>query len=386
MTNDPRGTAQPVFHVDETGRVAEVGTVSFVGNEGTWVDFRGEDRRVCDGLPPEMAFAAPSGYVGARIAQTMSSTLGVPAALNYWSDDDRVRFLCRTGHDVAGSLMWGADSLAAHTKQRKISPIAESDCPSAYLTMVNASLSAYAATSAGGAQPKFACETKARGHLIVKFEHVGTRSAELLVLEELALRSLAHTALPAATARYLEHGEYAFLEIERFDRVGRFGRRGMISAGALDDEWFGRRDHWPAFGARCLKEGWLSARDVQQILVLVAFSELIGNTDRHFENLSLLTDAHGRPVAVAPAYDMLPMIYASIRGGVEPALRPITPNFATLGTDPNVFRPALDAARIFWNAAAFDGRLSASMRKASSDNVAVAMRAVKPLMTSGQLS
>lgn len=39
---------------------------------------------------------------------------------------------------------------------------------------------------------------------------------------------------------------------------------------------------------------------------------LIANTDRHYGNISLLLD--GDDWALAPAYDMLPMLYAPVGG------------------------------------------------------------------------
>lgn len=112
---------------------------------------------------------------------------------------------------------------------------------------------------------------------------------------------MSKSGLAAARADYLELDDYGYLEVERFDRVGRFGRRGLISAGAVDDELFGMRDNWPAFAQRCEEPRILDAEAVRRVLILAAFSELIGNGDRHFENLSLLTDDRDRPYALAPA-------------------------------------------------------------------------------------
>ncbi len=149
------------------------------------------------------------------------------------------------------------------------------------------------------------------------------------------MRRGADAGIEAANARYLEHGTYAFLEIERFDRVGRFGRRGMISAGALDDECFGMRDNWPAFAQRCETAGMLGPDSVRRILVLTAFSELIGNGDRHFENLSLMTDE------------------------------------------------AFEAAHAFWTRAAADRRLSRGMREISGGNARQIAEVVAPLLPAG---
>lgn len=281
---------------------------------------------------------------------------------------------------MAGALIWGTEPFAAHMASRQSAPLSDLDIPGAYEALARATTQTGAGSSAGGEQPKFTCETQARGHLIVKFARVGTRSAEMLVLEELALRCLGEAGIAAATARYLESGGYGFLEIERFDRVGRFGRRGMISAGAIDDELFGMRDNWPAFAQRCEKAGLLRPASVQQVFVLAAFSELIGNGDRHFENLSLMTDERGRPVAVSPAYDMLPMMYAPMGGGIEPELQRVAPSFQSLGARGEVWKQAFGAARNFWTLAASDLRLSGPMRAVSMANGLHIAEVVAPLL------
>lgn len=382
VRNEPVPSPQSVFRVGEDGRVTEVGAVSFLRG-GTWVDMGGPDSRLHEGLPPAMAFAAPSGYLGARIAKVVATEIGVPSSLRDWSDDHRVKFLCSVGSDVAGSLMWGASSFAAHMASRQVAPIATADIPKAYQDLANATSQTGAGSSAGGEQPKFTCETEARGHLIVKFARVGTRSSEMLILEELALRALDEAGVEAALSRYFEIDGYGFLEIERFDRVGRFGRRGMISAGAIDDELFGMRDNWPSFAQRCEEAGMLGPSSVRQVLVLTAFSELIGNGDRHFENLSLMTDERGRPIEVSPAYDMLPMMYAPVGGGIEPELRLVAASFQSLGAKPDVWEQAFQAAHAFWTAGAADPRLSEAMREISAANARHVAEVVAPLLPAG---
>jgi len=49
--------------------------------------------------------------------------------------------------------------------------------------------------------------------------------------------------------------------------------------------------------------------------LLFAFGTLIGNTDMHAGNLSFVTDS-GRPYALSPAYDMLPMAFSPSSGGI----------------------------------------------------------------------
>lgn len=377
---EPVASPQPMFRIDAEGRVEEVGKLSLLQGGGTWVDLGGKNRQLHQGLPPAMAFAAPSGYLGARLAKLAAASIGVPPSLRDWSDDHRVKFLCSLGSDVAGSLMWGANSFAAHMDSRRLAPWPDAGIPRLYQESASATARVGIGSSAGGEQPKFTCETESRGHLIVKFARAGSRSADLLVLEELALSSLAAVGIAAAAARYLEIGDYGFLEVDRFDRIGRFGRRGMISAGAIDDEFFGQRDNWPAFARRAADAGMLDEADVQRVGVLTSFSELIGNDDRHFENLSLMTDEQGRPSAVSPAYDMLPTIYSPLGGGIEPELRLVSPAFNSLGAQTGVWTEAFEAAHAFWTRAAADKRLSAPMREISAENATTIAKVVAPLL------
>ena len=72
-----------------------------------------------------------------------------------------------------------------------------------------------------------------------------------------------------------------------------------------------------------------------------AFGPLIGNTDRHHGNLSVV-GAYGPPYALAPAYDMLPMGFQPRSGGaLTDTLNPAT-LLAVVG--PLVWRRALSLA------------------------------------------
>jgi hypothetical protein len=238
-------------------------------------------------------------------------------------------------------------------------------------------------SSAGGEQPKFLSMVEDSGHVIVKFAKHGSRMAELLPLEHLALTALADVGLPAAATQLLASDGYVFLEVQRFDRVGPHGRMGMLSAGSVDDEFFGKRDTWSQFAARCEQARYICAKEARDIDVMAAFSELIGNNDRHFENISLLIGEDGEYQGVAPAYDILPMRYASIGGGVDPALVPITPKVGTVGANPAVWSAAARAAERFWTAVQtveLAAPIPAALRKLAEANRQVARDFVQPLL------
>ena len=202
-----------------------------------------------EGLPPYMAFAAPSGFLGRQLAQEAAGSQCFPASLKDWSDEHRVAYLFTQGLNLPGNLVFGDVTLQKEMALRAAAPIPAAEALAHYVAMASALKAASYGSSAGGEQPKFLSLTEGAGHVIVKFAKRGSRMAELLPLEHLALRALGEVGVPAAPTRLLAAGDYVFLEVVRFDRVGPTGRIGMLSAGSVDDEFFGRRDSWPARSA-----------------------------------------------------------------------------------------------------------------------------------------
>jgi len=98
---------------------------------------------------------------------------------------------------------------------------------------------------------------------------------------------------------------------------------------------------------------------VDTIGLLDAFGALIANTDRHHGNLSLLL--HDHRWRLAPAYDMLPMLYAPVAGEVvhrDFMAQPPRPTVQTLAVWPR----ALQLARRFWRNAGDDERIGPDFR------------------------
>jgi len=364
------------------GHVRPFADIEFLAG-GATLERAGKTTRLYEGLPPYMAFAAPSGFLGRQLAQEAAGSQRFPASLRDWSDEHRVAYLFTQGLNLPGNLVFGDDPLQKEMALRAAAPIPAAETAAHYVAMASALKAASYGSSAGGEQPKFLSLTEGAGHVIVKFAKLGSRMAELLPLEHLALRALGEVGVPAAPTRLLAAGDYVFLEVVRFDRVGPTGRIGMLSAGSVDDEFFGRRDSWPEFAARCEQAKYLPPGDARQVDTMAAFSELIGNTDRHFENISLLIDEAGEYKGIAPAYDILPMRYASIGGGMDPDLTLIEPRIGTIGPKPEVWERAARAAERFWLAAQADvlaAPLSQEMRRLAAQNLEVVRRFVAPLL------
>jgi hypothetical protein len=223
-------------------------------------------------------------------------------------------------------------------------------------------------SSAGGEQPKF-CTVRDGRQVIVKFSPAGNspadkRSRDLLVCEHLALRTLQEAGVAAATTRVFIEAGRVFLEVERFDRTAR-GRIGMVSLMAYDAQHIGKIDNWAATANRMASRGLMRADDAQRLRFLEAFGRLIGNTDRHYGNISLLIDDGNW--RLSPAYDVLPTLYAPVNGELparELATSAAAATVDTLGEWPHARR----LAHVFWQAVAADTRVTAPFRAIARTN------------------
>jgi hypothetical protein len=373
---------QRIYRHMRQGHIEPFADVEFLAG-GATVERIGGVTRLYEGLPPYMLFAAPSGFLGRQLAHEAATNPSFPTSLRDWNDDHRVAYLFTQGLNLPGNLIFGSAPLERELALLAVNPTPAQDKVDCYIGMASALRGAAFGSSAGGEQPKFLWLTEDSGHVIVKFAKVGSRMAELLPLEHLALRSLSEVGIPASRTQLLAGGGHVFLEVQRFDRIGLNGRIGMLSAGAIDDEFFGMRDSWSEFAARCEQERYLTAEDARNIDVMAAFSELIGNNDRHFENLSLLIREDGEYQGVAPAYDILPMRYASLGGGVDPDLTPVEPKVGTIGAQPEVWARAAAAAERFWAVAMNEDLpvpVSHQMRQLAHANLRVARAFVAPLL------
>ena len=374
---------QSIYRISSTGSMEPFASVEFLSG-GTTLESTASGNTLYDGLPPYMAFASPSGFLGRQVARAAALEMQFPESLKDWGDDHRIAYLFTRGLNLAGNLVYGETSLQREMEFRKARAIPADAKSAHFVAMANQLKDAAYGSSAGGEQPKFLSLAEDTGHVIVKFAKRGSRMADLLPLEHAALRSLEAVGVPAAQTQLSQAGDYIFLEVQRFDRVGRHGRVGMLSCGAIDDEFFGARDTWSEFAARCEQARYLTAREARHIDVMAAFSELIGNGDRHFENISMLLGDDGEYAGVAPAYDILPMRYASIGGGVDPDLTSISPRLGTIGAKPEVWAKAAEAANLFWTAvqqAQWGGLLAPKeFRELAKHNLAVAQDFVAPLL------
>jgi hypothetical protein len=366
-TVDGLRSPTPVYEADEHGELRELARLHPVEPFGWYCEAAGEavpsgwhgtDPRTPDAkaLPWWLRDLQPQGFFG-RAWLKRHPDHGFPADLRAWTGDDVLRWAAAYGEDAPGALFVGP---VARDRWLGEQPAVPSD-DAALPELAEACQAGEVGSSAGGEQPKF---TRTWRHPdgtlrpeLVKFSPPvdapgGRRWADLLVAEHLAHVTLAEAGLPACTSRIVAAGRL-FLCVDRFDRVGHRGRRGVASLSALDDGPGHDIGRWTTVTAHLVAAGRIGAAVHAQAAWLQAFGDAIANTDMHLGNLSLLTRGD-RLVGLAPVYDMLPMADAPRFGGE---------------VLPDRWRPPTDlpadvaaAARRFWRRVAEDDRVSADYR------------------------
>lgn len=388
-----------VFQINTQGEPRQIGRLHLAHGHGCWFEGPGgrnewpdwpldpTDTAMTDGwhegLPYPLQDMRPEGFLGRAFAHTHAALLQVPEDPRGWSDDDTLHALSLLGADTVGDLIVGEAAYQRWAAQRlqadagaQATP--EAECPDAWLQRAGEAMQAgHAGSSAAGEFPKFTGAVRqADGqtrHVLVKFSGLddapgSRRWADLLICEHLALQALATMGVPAASSRILQAGGRTFLEVDRFDRHGAHGRSPVCSWQAVGTALLGDTNGpWHEAGQRLQQRGLIArgdAHSVRTLGLLWHFGRFIQNTDMHAGNLSFVpVDGH---LQVAPAYDMLPMHHAPVRG-VELPQR----NYEVALPMPASFeaaRPAAMAARAFWMQASEDRRISDGFRAVCAAN------------------
>jgi hypothetical protein len=360
------GAEVPVVKVDAGGDASAFGRIVPLQDGRCWMDEQDGPSALHDGLPWFLSDMRPQGFIGRAFAHGHPE-LGLPANPEHWTDDDVLQALSLCGEDLPGNLVVGGESF------RRFQSIAARPAPavmaSDYPAMADSAMQGtLPGSSAGGEQPKF-CTVRDARQVIVKFSPAGNspadrRSRDLLVCEHLALRTLQEAGVAAADSRVFIEAGRVFLEVERFDRTAG-GRIGMVSLMAYDAQHIGKMDNWAATANRMAARGLMRADDAARLRFLEAFGRLIGNTDRHYGNISLLIE--NGVWRLAPAYDVLPTLYAATNGELPPrelAAGGLAPTIETLAEWPS----ARQLATVFWQAVAADTRITAPFRAIARKN------------------
>jgi hypothetical protein len=351
------GSRLPVYRVTEAGKSEQHGVLTLLEGGRHWLEAPRGDT-LFEGLPPFTVDMGPQGYVGRALGGRYPE-LGLPPRIVDWNEDHQLLFLARRGEDCVGNLIIGQESLDRFLASTLV-PVDRSSYPE----LVRLWAQGQPGSSVGGEHPKFLAYTGGR-HVLVKFVGddegaAARRWKELLICEAMALEVVREAGLEAARAHCFVEKGHCFLEVERFDRVGPRGRRGMVSLLALDNEYVARHGatRWAQVAPFLHEQGFIDADDVRRVRWLDVFGQLIGNTDRHFGNLSFLETPDGR-LRLAPIYDMLPMMFApSGTTLVARTFEPEPPSSSTLEVWPDA---ALHAHR-YWTRLMERADLSAELR------------------------
>ena len=385
------GAPLPLYRIDETGRLRQAGTLHLTVPDGCraeglddWAWPLDPDMQDgwFDGLPYFLQDMRPSGFLGRNFARHHAALLQVDEDPTRWTDDDVLRALALLGSDTPGDFILGEP--AARRWLQVSQPlsghgIGDDTVEAEYLRLADQAMAhGWAGSSAAGEFPKFTA-LRQRGkqlqHVLVKFSgsdrSPGTaRWSDLLVCEHLAAEVLARQLdLPASNSRILQAGGRTFLEVDRFDRHGLLGRSGVVSWLAVNTAFFGRAGTGWSEAARLLAAlGFIEWPEAERLARLWHFGQLIANTDMHDANLSFEATPidGGAGLKMAPAYDMLPMLYAPVRG-VELTERRYAPRLP-LPADESAWNEAAPGALAFWQAAADDARISKAFRRICAAN------------------
>jgi hypothetical protein len=374
---DGVGRQVPIHEVTPQGALHPFGTLYPLDGGGFWMDEADKahgSSALHDSLPWFLYDMRLQGFLGRGFAAAHPA-LQLPANLQHWSDDHILKALVNAGEDLPGNLVVGSAAfdrfLGLPSPQRTRAPVVDTPATLYPALATQALGQTLAGSSAGGEQPKFSALRD--GHpVLVKFSPAGDSAADqrwrdLLICEALALHTLADAGISAAHTELIEAGGRVFLESRRFDRAPQ-GRVGMVSLEVYDRQYIGQGTNWVDTARRSDQAGpeRLSAADVSTLCLLDAFGALIANTDRHHGNISLLLHEHRW--RLAPAYDMLPMLYAPVAGELVPrdfGANPPKPSVHTLAFWPR----ARELATRFWQTAALDERISADFRATAQANL-----------------
>lgn len=370
------GARVPMYRIDEQGQVHVLGELVPLMAGEFWCEFVGRPGVLYPGLPHFLADMQPQGFMGRAFASRVAAELGFPERLVDWNDDAHLLAMALYGEDLSGNLIVGEESLRRFYKAHEANVVAKAaDRAQEYPRKAESNLASNPGSSAGGEQPKFTYawrDGENTHHVIVKFSPAGNAPAaqrwrDLLHSEKLALDVLRENGTDAAENLLLEAGGRLFLEVERFDRMGERGRRGLLSLGAIDDHRFGARDNWSRCASRILHDRMITTEEARQLVLLDTFGAMIANTDRHFGNVSLFIENFS--YSLAPAYDMLPMRYRPNEEG-EVVQREFSPPYPD-SVNREVWLLALLMALSYWEQLAKMTLVSSGFREIAAQNAKV---------------
>lgn len=391
------GSAWPLWRMRPDATLTELGTLYLLRGDRFQFEPTGERPNLTrpvehvpghfPGLPWFLDDLRPQGFLGRSLAHRRGPLLGVRTDLNSWRLRDTLLAITRTGGTAIGDLLLGSHAVeqALAELETPSDAVEVADRHARYPEWAEAALAGEEiGSSPGGEQPKFTSTvvtSAGRYAALVKFAvydsgQAAARWADLLACEQLALASLHNAGLPAATAELIDAGSHLCLEVRRFDRTeDLLGRHGFVSLAAVDAAFTGTGGHdWGLTAEHLVAAGLIDTDTARQVSTLHWFGRFIGNSDMHAGNLGFhLADAG--PLALAPAYDMLPMYLAPSRTGAVRVARPLSLSAPERAGQTAHIAHAAQVAIGFWEQAANSAHIrSDELRQLAAQNREVVAR------------
>lgn len=370
------GRSVVVHEISKEGKTLKLGTLHGVEpNDGFYFESANPGTIRSDfysDLPYFLNDLRPSGFLG-RLIPLKYSDLEVPKDVTEWSANNCLLYLTQYGFDLIGNLILGEiafkNYLAGQSGRKIVDPKKRHlEYPRMAVEVLE---HGDPGSSAGGEQPKFsAVVSKNETSVLVKFSpkvetEVGRRIADLLICEDISSRVLGSVGRMAVKSEIISGKDQVFLEVQRFDRVGRHGRLGLVSLEALDAQFSGRGVTWVERSRGLLEEGVISREDYDAVRWLELYGQMIGNSDMHAANISFFIK-YPQAVALAPIYDMLPMLYIPKNDQIiERELEPPLPG----SEDADIWSEVWETAKEFWSTASADKRISSGFRAIAKANL-----------------
>lgn len=339
--------SESLYEINETGLVSQLGNL-YRQPENRMLLVQGIEYIAYEGLPFYFYDAVPSGFLGSiHLKNIVERDSRLTSKSQDWSDRQVLHYMENYGDDLAGNLVLGS-RMAEQASAKEYLNKGRAD----YATIVGSinKIPENMGSSIAGEQPKFTLYN-GENHLIVKYSPllsennpVASRHRDLIVCEHLALETLRSGGMAGAETN-LHVGDRFYLEVKRFDRIGRHGRRGVASLKYIDAEYSGLNGTWPEIAQDLFRQDVISEKDVYDIEVAYAFGKYIANSDMHNGNFSFFMEGLTLSGAT-PVYDMLPMAFMPVQGELRnPEL--IAPKFIDVSTEARA--NALNMAIQFWS-------------------------------------
>jgi len=313
-------------------------------------------------LPYFLLDLSPQGFLGRQIAKEMAAqSPDFPSDPRWWNTNHIGRYLISNGDDLSGNFKFGEQALLR--VRRKPVVVSDEEYPALADSVMSGVIPG---SSAGGEQPKFtAFSSENSSHVIVKFSpkgegEIARRWRDILITEYHATKAIHSENFPAAETRLIEMNGRLFLESQRFDRSGEYGRMSMVSLQAIDAEFVGLGSNWPQVLDVLYKKKLVSWQHVFDAEFLWCFGNLINNTDMHLGNLSLAIE--GNVFRVLPLYDMCSMGFAPKSGGEVPPFSFVPMESKRINLDEKTYNSTKDMAYGFWERIAGDKRISGEFK------------------------